>query len=190
MSNGLLDIMVRSKNAMEAFEASLRIHTNNSANISTSGYKAITHSFKTVFNEVMSTGYQAQNGGSGANPTQFGSGVTLANIKLDFSQGDLGEGGPLDGAVAGRGLFMVTGSQGDESRYLYTRDGEFKVDPSGQYIVDSSGRKLIGYSSGSGGALAPLLTQGYQDLGWKDGGVLVATGLGEPRPAARAPAPS
>jgi flagellar basal-body rod protein FlgG len=175
MSNGLLDIMVRSKNAMEAFEASLRVHTNNSANLSTSGYKAVTHSFKTVFNEVINEGYVSPNGNTGSsNPVQYGSGVTLANIKLDFSQGELGEGGALDCAIAGRGLFVIGSAAGEESKYLYTRNGEFRVDPTGQYIVDSSGRKLFGYSASGGGALAPLRTQGYTDLGWKDGGILVA----------------
>lgn len=172
MSNGLFDIMVRSKNAMEAFEASLRIHTNNGANLATSGYKALTHSFKTVFNEVIHYGYNTTNAG-GVNPVQYGSGVTIANIKLDFSQGDLGEGGPLDMAVAGRGLFVITAGAADASKYLYTRNGEFHVDNTGQYIVDSSGRQLLGYSVGGGGALAPLETGGNTDLGWKDGGILV-----------------
>jgi len=175
MSNGLLDIMVRSKNAMEAFEASLRIHTNNGANLATSGYKALTHSFKTVFNEVLNEGFSSSTGGTGgANPIQYGSGVTIANIKLDFSQGDLGEGGALDMAIAGRGLFVITAGGEDTGRYLYTRNGEFKLDNTGQYIVDSSGRQLLGYEVGGGGALTPIRTQGYSDLGWKDGGILVA----------------
>ncbi len=173
MSNGLLDIMVRARNAMESYEASLRIHTNNSANLSTSGYKALTHSFKTVFNEVVNGGYTSENGG-GTNPTQYGSGVTLANIQVDFSQGELGEGGALDCAVAGRGLFVVGAAAGEDAQYLYTRNGEFKVDSTGKYIVDSSGRKLMGYGAGGSGAIAPMQTQGYTDLGWKDGGVLVA----------------
>lgn len=137
MSNGLLDIMVRSKNAMEAYEASLRIHTNNGANLATSGYKAMTHSFKTIFNEVLHNGYTDPSGsGGGINPVQFGSGVTIANIKLDFSQGDLGEGGSLDMAVAGRGLFVITSNTTEDGNYLYTRNGEFRVDSTGQYIVD------------------------------------------------------
>lgn len=174
MSNGLLDIMVRSKNAMEAFESSLRIHTNNGANLATSGYKALTHSFKTVFNEVLHSGYNARTSGSGGvTPVQYGSGVTIANIKLDFSQGDLGEGGPLDMAIAGRGLFVITAGAADEGKYLYTRNGEFSVDNTGEYIVDSSGRQLMGYEVGGGGALSPILTQGHTDIGWHDGGILV-----------------
>ncbi|MFC1517310.1 hypothetical protein ACFL5G_02010 [Candidatus Margulisiibacteriota bacterium] len=173
MSNGLLDIMIRSKNAMEAYEASLRIHTNNGANLATSGYKALTHSFKTVFNDVLHQGYNSTDGG-GVNPVQYGSGVTIANIKLDFSQGDLGEGGPLDMAVAGRGLFVISAGPGDESKYLYSRNGEYSVDNTGTFIVDSSGRQLMGYGVGGGGSLQPMTTNGYTDLGWHDGGILVA----------------
>jgi flagellar basal-body rod protein FlgG len=173
MSNGLLDIMVRSKGAMDAYESSLTIHTNNSANLATAGYKALKQSFKTVFNEVVSPGYSLGSGQS-ANPVQYGSGVALGNVKIDFTQGDLGEGGALDLAVSGRGLFVVQAGTAAESGYLYTRNGEFNVDSNGENIVDAAGRQVLGYTTvGGGGTLTPLTTQGYTDIGWNDEGVLV-----------------
>jgi flagellar hook protein FlgE len=162
---GLLDIMRRAKNAMNAYTLSLRITTNNGANMATPGYKALKHSFKTVFNDVMTEGFQGNTDGTGQqDPMQFGSGVSLANISLDFSQGALGEGGALDCAVSGRGLFVVSPDAG--KTYLYTRNGQFHVDTTGQYIVDSSGRQLMGENG-------PITTQGQTDLGWGPGGVLL-----------------
>ena len=83
MSNGLLDIITQSKNAMNAFEMGLKIHSNNSANMTTAGYKALNYSFKTIFNDVVSEGFEE--GDISKNPIQYGSNVSLANVSLDFS---------------------------------------------------------------------------------------------------------
>ncbi|GBR76583.1 flagellar basal body rod protein FlgG [Candidatus Termititenax persephonae] len=162
---GLLDIIRRSKNAMNAFDQSLRIHTNNGANMATTGYKALKQSFKTVFNDVVNEGFQGTGFTGQVNPVQFGSGVSLGDVSLDFSQGALGEGGALDCAISGRGLFMVSPDGG--STVYYTRNGSFHVDTTGQYIVDSSGRTLMGESG-------PISTGGATDLGWGPDGVLLS----------------
>jgi flagellar basal-body rod protein FlgG len=155
---------------MGAFEQSLQIKTNNTSNLATSGYKSLRSSFKTVFNEIVAQGLDKDE--SFSNPTQYGSSITLGNVSLDFSQGDLGEGGALDCAVSGRGLFIVS-PDGGKTNY-YTRSGEFHVDTTGQYIVDSSGRLLMGTTAGgSAAALQPMTTGGYSDLGWAADGVLI-----------------
>ena len=164
-SVGLLDIVRRAKNAMNAYNESLRIHTNNSANMATIGYKALKQSFKTVFNDVVNEGFQGEGTAGQINPMQFGSGVSLGGISLDFSQGALGEGGQLDCAVSGRGLFIVSPDGG--STFYYTRNGNFHVDTTGQYIVDTSGRMLIGEGD------SPVSTGGYTDLGWGPNGILI-----------------
>ena len=176
MSSGLLDIMRRSRNSLSAFEASLRIKTNNSANVATVGYKSIDQSFTTVFNEVLNSGIGSQSGQGSVNPTQFGSDVAINNIKLDFSQGDLGEGTQMDMAITGRGLFLVSRDGGNS--FFYTRSGEFGIDTSGKFVVDSSGRQLFGYKITGGVAdtskLVPIDVTGATNLGWKANGVLVA----------------
>jgi flagellar hook protein FlgE len=52
------------------------------------------------------------------------------------------------------------------STMFYTRNGNFHVDSTGQFIIDGSGRTLMG----DGG---PLSTGGYNDLGWGEGGYLI-----------------
>jgi flagellar hook protein FlgE len=170
MSSGILDVIAQARNAMSAFEESLQIHNANSAHMATAGYKALRSSFKTVFNDVVSQGLER--GDVSSNPVQYGSSVTMGNVSLDFSQGSLGEGSALDCAVSGRGLFIVS-PDGGKTKY-YTRSGEFHVDASGQYVVDSSGRMLLGTSpGGSATSLTPIKTNGYTDLGWAAGGVLI-----------------
>jgi flagellar hook protein FlgE len=176
MGSGLLDIMRRSNNALRAFETSLRIHTNNSANLGTVGYKNLDYSFKTIFNDVLRDA-TSSNGNTGTtNPEQVGSGVAISNINLDFRQGDLGEGTQLDMAISGQGLFMVSRDGGNN--FLYTRAGEASVDTTGQFLVDSSGRQIFGYKIVGGvasGELTPIKTDGFTSdfLGWRAGGILV-----------------
>ncbi len=170
MSNGLLDIVTQSSNAMSAFEMGLQINSNNSANMSTAGYKGLRYSFKTVFNDVVSEGIEDTR--TSKNPTQYGSSVSLANVSLDFSQGTLGEGGAMDCGILGRGLFIVSPDGGNT--YYYTRNGEFHVDVTGQYVVDSSGRMLMGTTpGGSPNSLVPVRTNGATDIGWAANGVLI-----------------
>lgn len=171
MSSGILDIIAQARNAMNAFEESLKIHSANSSHLSTTGYKTLRNSFKTVFNEVVSQGLER--GDVSSNPVQYGSSVTMGNVSLDFTQGSLGEGGALDCAISGRGLFIVS-PDGGKTRY-YSRAGEFHVDTTGQYIVDSSGRVLMGTTvGGSATSLSPIRTDGNTDLGWTIGGVLIS----------------
>lgn len=140
--------------------------------MATPGYKTLQTSFKTVFNEMVSSGFEGDANVGTKNPEQFGSGVAMGNIRLDMSQGALSEGGPLDCAVAGRGFFMITPDSGRTN--YFTRSGEFFVDTTGQYLVDSSGRQLLGTTPGNpGGAIAPIKTHGYTDIGWGRNGILV-----------------
>lgn len=177
MSSGLRDMFDQANNAMRAFETALRIHTNNSANISTSGYKALRYDFDTIFNEVLSSGTPANGNLGSTNPIQTGPGVTISNIQSDFKQGELGEAGRMDLAISGRGLFLVSRDGGNT--FLYTRNGEFKVDSTGKFIVDSSGRQVYGFPIVGGvpqtGQLVPLKTDGFSSefMGWRDNGVLV-----------------
>ncbi len=171
-SSGLLGIIRRSSNAMITFSSDLTIHSNNSAHMATPGYKALQTSFKTVFNDMVSSGFAGDFNVGTKNPEQFGSGVAMGNISLNMAQGALSEGGPLDCAVAGRGFFMVSPDAGKTT--YYTRSGEFFIDTTGQYIVDSSGRQLLGTDPGNiGGSPVPIKTNGLTDIGWSRNGILI-----------------
>ncbi|MFC1478432.1 flagellar hook-basal body complex protein [Candidatus Margulisiibacteriota bacterium] len=174
----MFDLMNRAKEAIESFEVGLRVHSNNTAHANTPGYKRHQYTFKTIFNQVLQNARQSSGTNQGTrNPFQVGSSVAVSDIEIDFSQGDLVNGAALDIAVFGEGLFIVAGmSEGDK---LYTRSGNFKVDASGEYITTMDNNTLYGYKIDSSGnpdtsQMAPIKTDNYADLGWQDGGILVA----------------
>ncbi|MFH1428960.1 MAG: flagellar hook basal-body protein [Candidatus Margulisiibacteriota bacterium] len=174
----MFDLMNRAKEAIESFDVGLRVHSNNTAHANTPGYKRHKYTFKTIFNQVLQNARQSSGPNQGTrNPFQVGSSIAVSDIEIDFSQGDIVDGSALDLAVLGEGLFIISGmAEGDK---LYTRAGNFMVDASGAYITTTDGNGLYGYKTDSSGnpdtsELVPIKTDNYGDLGWQDGGILVA----------------
>jgi flagellar hook protein FlgE len=168
----MLDIMKNGENAMRAFETALRLQTANMGNMSTTGYKSLKYSFKTVFNKVINTGSAGSLQQGGTNPHQEGSSVALANITIDFSQGELGTGNKLDLAVQGNGLFIVSPDKGNT--FLYTRSGNFQLSEVGE-LQDNSGRSVYGYKSIGNGEfdtskIEPIVVVNTVNAGWQADG--------------------
>ncbi|MEB0041394.1 MULTISPECIES: flagellar hook protein FlgE [unclassified Pseudomonas] len=122
-----------------AANKSLDVTGNNIANVATTGFKSSRTEFQDQYSAAVS-------GASGA--TNSGSGVRVAAVSQQFTQGNLttGTGRSLDLAIQGNGFFMVS----DNGEKLYTRDGAFYPDKDGN-IVNSSGQKLQGYSVDASG---------------------------------------
>lgn len=168
----MLDIMKNGENAMRAFETALRIQTANMGNMSTVGYKSLKYSFKTIFNKVLNAGSAGGSNHGGTNPNQEGSSVAMANITVDFSQGELGAGGQLDLALKGSGMFIVTPDEGKTQ--LYTRAGNFKLSADG-YLLDNSGRKVYGFRALDNGqfdtnSLELIHADQPENVGWQYNG--------------------
>ncbi|MGE4170378.1 MAG: hypothetical protein AB7F28_06630 [Candidatus Margulisiibacteriota bacterium] len=172
----MLDIYKGIQNSIGALRSALRISISNADNFNTPGYKYTTASFTTVYSSVLSQGTDS------INPMAGGSSMTLGSTNTDYSQGNIGIGGPLDVAISGAGLMILSESpQSFEygSSNLYTRAGRFAVDFNNQYLTDTFGRKVFGYKVNSQGQITnpspvPIQTDGYTDIGFSDGGVLVA----------------
>jgi flagellar hook protein FlgE len=165
----MFDIMKNGENAMRAFETALRLQTSNMGNMSTTGYKSLKYSFKTVFNKVINTGSAGTLNQGGTNPHQEGSSVALAHITIDFSQGELGSGGVLDVAIQGNGLFIVSPDEGNT--FLYTRSGNFQFNENG-FLLDNSGRNVYGYKYKDNGEfdsskLVPISSANSASAGWE-----------------------
>ena len=168
----MLDIMKNGENAMRAFETALRLQTANMGNMSTTGYKSLKYSFKTVFNKVINTGSAGSIQQGGTNPHQEGSSVALANISVDFSQGELGTGSRLDLAIQGNGLFIVSPDNG--TTFLYTRAGNFQLNEKGE-LQDNSGRGVYGYKYKGNGEfdtskIEPIIVENTVNAGWENKG--------------------
>jgi flagellar hook protein FlgE len=107
---------------------------NNIANSNTTAYKTGRADFKDAL-------YQAADGSQQEKASnQMGTGVHLAGISSNFTQGPLQPTGrTLDLAISGPGFFGVK----DESDKLkFTRDGTLFLDSEG-YLVNSSGLKVV-----------------------------------------------
>ncbi|APC18022.1 flagellar hook protein FlgE [Pseudomonas frederiksbergensis] len=118
----------------------LDVTGNNIANVATSGFK----SSRAEFSDV----YSATKLGNGSKVV--GSGVRLANVSQQFTQGDISNtGNVLDMAINGSGFFTLS-NNGSTS---YTRAGTFKVDKSGYVTNTDYTSRLQGYAADANGKI-------------------------------------
>jgi flagellar hook protein FlgE len=159
----MLDIFSQAKNAIEAYNEKLRVTSVNIANSAVTGFKRLDVSFQSVFNRVLGKGSAADTSSNqgGTNPLQTGGSVAIANVGVDFSQGDLTEGTNLDMAIVGTGMFIVSPDSGTTN--YYTRSGKFYIDAN-QNLVTASGMQLYGFARSGGvtntGTLVPISLAG------------------------------
>ena len=120
---------------MRAASKDLNVTGNNIANAGTAGFKQSRAEFADVY---------ASNMGVGKNPV--GSGVQLANVSQQFSQGNINyTQNALDLAINGKGFFEVS----NNGALSYTRAGYFGTDKEGN-LVDNFGYNLRGFTAVDG----------------------------------------
>jgi flagellar hook protein FlgE len=133
--------MVRAFNigisGLNAHQTKLDVVSNNIANMNTVGYKGRDVHFADLFYETIrpATDPNSTNLG-GTNPSQIGSGVRVASIDTNISQGVLqSTQSPLDVAMSGGGYFVVS----DGSQNFYTRAGNFGLDTQNRLVDKATG---------------------------------------------------
>jgi flagellar hook protein FlgE len=118
----------------------LDVTGNNIANVATTGFKSSRAEFEDV--------YSATKLGSGSKVV--GSGVRLANVSQQFTQGDINNtGNVLDMGINGSGFFTLS-NNGSTS---YTRNGTFKVDKDGFITNTDYTSRLQGYGVDANGKI-------------------------------------
>ena len=135
---------------LQAHQRMLDVAGNNLANVNTIGYKSSRIIFSEMLAQILKRASAPTSTIGGINPQQIGSGVQVAGITPDTSQGNLiRTNSPLDLAIEGEGYFVLS----DGSRNVYSRAGAFAVDansnlvdPSTGYIVQRIG--TVGESDG------------------------------------------
>ena len=128
-----------SLSGLNAATTQLGVTSNNIANTSTVGFKRST----TDFGDVFATS-PLQNA-----DTTIGQGVTLKQVKQDFSQGDMiTSSNTLDLAISGSGFFPLKSQDGLQN--IYTRNGAFMMNDQNN-VVNSAGQKLLAASVDSAG---------------------------------------
>jgi flagellar hook protein FlgE len=134
---------------LNAASTDLRVIGNNVANAGTTGFKKS----RTEFADV----YPASNIGTSANAV--GSGVQVADIAQQFSQGILGfSSNALDLGINGQGFFLLS----DSGSTVYSRAGAFHTDDSG-YVINSGNQRLQVYQADAAGNITGALGDLYLD---------------------------
>jgi flagellar hook protein FlgE len=131
---------------LSASSTAINVVGNDLANLNTTGYKASELAFSDLMSQTL--------GGSGS---QIGMGVGQVSAYAKYTQGSLqNTGSPTDVALQGNGFFVVKDSNNQQ---LYTRDGQFQVNGSGQ-LTTASGQLVQGWNSlnGTVNTNAPIST--------------------------------
>jgi flagellar basal-body rod protein FlgG len=119
---------------MIAQQTRVDVIANNLANVSTTGFKQDRANFKDLLYQVIQRAGMRMPGDN-ITPVgkSIGTGVQLASVDKEFSQGSLTQTGrDLDLAINGEGFFMVTLSNGSVA---YTRVGSFTKDRDGNLVT-------------------------------------------------------
>ncbi|OHB56509.1 MAG: hypothetical protein A2Y07_09310 [Planctomycetes bacterium GWF2_50_10] len=138
---------------LQAHQKMLDLAGNNLANVNTTGFKSSKITFSELLSQTIQKASQPTTGIGGTNPQQLGSGVGVANINRDMSQGNIvNTGQPLDMAIDGEGYFVLN----DGEKNVFTRIGSFGVDADSMLVDPSTGFRV--QRLGSEGEI-----EGFQD---------------------------
>ena len=124
---------------LKAHQSMLDIAGNNLANVNTIGYKGSSVTFAELLSQTVrrASGPSATLGG--VNPQQMGSGVGIAAIRKDMTQGNINSTGQdLDVAIDGSGYFVLH----DGMQEVYTRIGSFAVDSNNTLVDPATGYQV------------------------------------------------
>ncbi|MBW7990121.1 MAG: flagellar hook-basal body complex protein [Planctomycetes bacterium] len=123
---------------------------NNIDNVNTTAFKASSITFSELLSETIKKASPPTTTVGGTNPQQMGTGVGVAGITPNMTQGSIvNTGNPLDLALEGEGYFVLSdGQQG-----IFTRAGAFAVDANSIMLDPATGYRVqrigaIGESDG------------------------------------------
>lgn len=138
----LIGTMDSGVSALRTYMKGLEVIGNNIANVNTTGYKGSQAEYADSFSNILK---ESSASSAGAPAAAVGTGVKLAGISTDFSQGSLSSTGKAtDLGISGNGYFRVKDTASG-SEYV-TRAGDFHWDTQG-YLVTSQGFRVQGVNS-------------------------------------------
>jgi flagellar hook protein FlgE len=120
---------------LNAAANNLSVTGNNIANANTTGFKQSRSEFVDAY--ASSVG--------GVSKVQPGSGVKVAEVAQQFTQGNIDiTGNNLDMAINGEGFFTLANNPEDLNSLVYTRAGAFEINKDG-LVTNSQGQALLAY---------------------------------------------
>jgi len=150
----LIGTMGSGVSALRTFMKGLEVIGNNIANVNTTGFKASEAKYSDSFSNILQRSAPSGTDTSNTPSTGVGTGVTLAGVTTNFTQGSLGSTGrDTDLGISGNGFFHVKNSV-DGTEYA-TRAGEFRWTDQG-FLVTSQGYRVQGLTGSSLGTVGDI----------------------------------
>jgi flagellar hook protein FlgE len=127
--------------AMKVFTKDLEVIGDNISNVNTTAFKSSKVAITDDFSNTLKASQPGIGASSNVQASQIGSGVKIASINVNYTQGALSTTGKTtDLGVSGEGYFLVK----DASNSIFaTRDGQCRWDDDGN-LATSSGMKVMG----------------------------------------------
>jgi flagellar hook protein FlgE len=123
---------------------------NNIANVNTTGYKGGRVNFQDMLSQSISGASAPTANRGGVNGSQVGLGMVVGGIDTILTQGSMQSTGRVtDLAIQGDGFFVLN----DGSRDVYSRDGAFDIDSTGQLISPKNGARVMGWQADATGVI-------------------------------------
>ncbi|HYD83952.1 MAG TPA: flagellar hook-basal body complex protein, partial [Opitutus sp.] len=137
----LIGTLTSGISALKTFSKGLDVIGNNIANVNTTAYKSSSASFADTFSNTLRAS------ATGTSAMQVGTGVQLAGITANYTQGSVSStGNATDLAISGNGYFVVRNAA--DGQLFATRAGNFRIDEQG-YLVTSNGYRVQGATGGT-----------------------------------------
>ena len=128
--------------ALRTFMKGLEVIGNNIANVNTTAFKSSEAKYADSFSNILQRSAPSGTGSSNTPSVGVGTGVSLAGVSTNFSQGSLtGTGRDTDIGISGNGYFHVTNPT-DGTTYA-TRAGDFRWSDQG-FLVTAQGYRVQG----------------------------------------------
>ena len=142
---------------MEAQQQNLNTIANNLANVNTAGFKRSKIEFQDLlYQKPRASGAEAGGGNMVPTGIEIGNGSRVAATSKVFTQGQLTQSGEkFDIAIQGEGFFEIQKSDGT---LAYTRDGSFKLSPTGQVTTSDGLPVLSGFQPVPAGTTSVTVT--------------------------------
>lgn len=135
---------------LQTHQTRINVIGNNLANVNTTGFKKSRVTFREAFSQVLRNAVSSTEDRGSINPVQVGFGTQLGSIDVVHSNGNIQiTGNPTDLAIGGRGFFTLEAAEAVSAitgtEQVFTRAGNFGIDPSGNLIHRTNGFRVLGW---------------------------------------------
>jgi flagellar hook protein FlgE len=153
----MMRALFSSISGLQNYQTGMDVIGNNIANVNTVGFKASSANFEDVLSQTLQSASAGNGTTGGTNPIQIGTGMGVASVSTNFNVGTAENTGVTTNlALQGNGFFVLANGAND----VYSRNGAFSFDQSGNLVDPSTGYKVQGWLADSSGnintAAAPV----------------------------------